>query len=90
MLAVVENEQQPAVADEIGERLERRLPGKGADIECGGDGILDVIVAGESGELDESGTLRVPLLDPAGELEDKPRLSRSARARERQQPRSGE
>ena len=33
-------------------------PGKGADIERGGDGVLDVLVAGDRGELDEGDTVR--------------------------------
>ena len=54
VLAVVEHEEQPAIGDEVGERLERRLAGEGADVERGGDGILDVLVAGDGGKLDET------------------------------------
>ena len=66
MLAVVEDEEQPAIGDELGQRLEGRLPGEGADVERGGDGILDVIVAGDGGELDESGAFRVLRPRPRG------------------------
>ncbi len=49
-----------------------------------------MLVAGDTGELHECGTVRVAVLDSAGELEREPRLSRSPRARKRQQPRSCE
>ena len=90
MLAVVEHEQQRPGGEEIGHGVAEILRREGADVERGRHRLRHQPRVGQGAELDERGTRLERALGAAGELEREARLARTARPREREEPRAPE
>ena len=80
-VAGVQDQQEPARRDEVGERVQHRTPGLGPQPECGRDRRVGL---GPGGEVDVPGAVRVPVV--AGRLDRQPGLARPARADDADQP----
>ena len=97
MLAVVDHEQQLALADEVGQ-LFFRWPGGGGPTEAAAlrhaeplrERGRDLLLRARARELDEPDAVRVPREQPPRELDGEPALARAADASERQQSRLAE
>ena len=87
MLAVVEDEQQRARREELDHRIDDVLSRQRARVERDRNGVGHELRVGHRRELDERGAVRERHFGAACELQRESRLARTARSRERQQPR---
>ena len=87
MLTIVDNEQQRARRDVLDYCVDEPLPGQRMHVEHGRDRVRDESGVRERGELDQSRTIRVGLLDCAGQIEGQPRLAHTAGPGEAEQAR---
>jgi hypothetical protein len=87
VLAVVQDEQEPAPGEMAGEGLEQRLARPLDDAEHRRDRLGDQGAVVERGQRDEPDLGRLAGREPAGHLDRKPRLAQSGRARDGDEPR---
>ncbi|HXN60230.1 MAG TPA: hypothetical protein VN886_07215 [Acidimicrobiales bacterium] len=90
MLAIVQDEQQRLVAQELEYRREGGYTGRGLDAQRACHGLVDVIWATDTGQLDEPGAVRVAGDGLRRRLQGQSGLANATDAAQRHEARSGE
>ena len=90
VLAVVEQHQQGALADRVGQRGDQRLVGVRGDAEHVGDRDRYQVLVVQRGEIGEPDAVPRAVQQPGRDLEPEPGLARPARAGERDQAGGGD
>jgi hypothetical protein len=90
VLAVVDDEQQPPVADLLDEGVERRLGGVVVQAQRVGGGQRDERRVVQPGQVDEAHAVREGPPDPGRDARGEPGLADAARPGQRHQPCAGQ